>query len=180
MDKTWIYWLNEPIFTDKGTINICKRKHALYRFCISGVIPFLESKGYVLYKSYREVYQTILRVLFTYYQGKRVLPHRVEYPHDEDHYLAYIQAFDTDAWTSFWSKWSTIQDFETDAYGEPFIYILPDLLWSWINFDHSKAIQDLEKILNEYDEQEEFAIPRNKEDTYLQEHSKRDYQDRHW
>lgn len=180
MNKTWGYWLNEPIFTDKGTTNICKRKHALHTFCVDGVIPFIESKGYFLYKSDREIYKTLLHVLFTYYQGKRVLPHPIEYPHSEDHYITYIHIFDTDAWTSFWSRWSNLQDFEPDAYGEPFKYILPDLLWSWIDLDNSVPIQILEKELNEYDEQDDATINKGKEDTYLQEHSKRDYQDRHW
>lgn len=178
MDKTWGYWLNEPIFMDKGVINICKRKHALYKFCTDGILPFLESNGYYTFKNDTELYACILRVLFALYQGKKVIPHKVDYPHGEDHYSMFLHRLDTDSWTSFWSKWGALQDFEVDAYGEKLKTILPDLLWSWIDFYNSKTIKILEKELIEYDEQDEFS--RGKDDPYLQETSKRDYQDRHW
>ena len=178
MDKTWGYWLNEPIFTDKGVINILKRKHALYRFCMEGILPFLESKGYFVIKNDTEFYKCILQVLFTLYQGKKVIPYKVDYSHSEDHYNMFIHTIDTSVWSSFWSRWDEIQDFERDAYGAKLKTLLPALVWSWIDFDNSKTIRILERELIEYDEQDEFS--KGKDDPYLQETSRRDYQDRHW
>ncbi len=173
----WGYWLNEPIYTDKGVMNIQKRKHVLYDFCKRGLLPFLESAGYYSFKTNDELYKTLLNVLFTLYRGKTVLPHQVDFPHGEDHYNMYMYHLDTQAWDRFWLRWSDLQDFEEGAYGEKLRWILPDLLWSWMDFDNSSAIQTLERELIELESQEET---KGKDDPYLQENSRRDYHDRHW
>lgn len=174
----WGYWLNEPIYTDKGAMNILKRKEALYLFCKEGILPLLESTGYSSNKSNDELFVTILRVLFTLYRGKTVLPHEVDFPHGEEHYSTYVYLLDTQAWDNFWLKWVNLEDFEQHAYGYRLRWLLPDLLWSWMDFDNSKTIQTLEQELLEIEAQDESS--KGKDDPYLQENSRRDYQDRHW
>lgn len=173
----WGFWLNEPIFTDKGT-GYAKRKHILYSFCMDGLIPFVESAGYKFHYPDTQLYKILLTTLYRLYQGYRVRPNAIECDNQEEQYTHFHYRLDTDAWLRFWSKWGNIQDFDRDGYAHQIQFELAEFVWSWIDFTISRAVQDVYYEIDQDEYYEEGS--KGKEDPYLQETSKRDYQDRHW
>ena len=175
--ENWGYWLNQPIFTDKGAA-YAKRKHILYDFCVDGLIPFVEKAGYQFMYSDTSLFKILLTTLYYIHEGKRVRPNRIQCDAYEEQYTRFHQRLDTEAWMKFWEAWGTIQDFDTEGYAHEMQFQLAELVWSWLDFDNSKAIQKVYEELSYDDYYEEGG--KGKEDPYLQETSKRDYQDRHW
>ena len=173
----WGYWLNEPIFTEKGCA-YAKRKHILYSFCMDGLIPFVEAAGYKFAYPDAELYKIVLTSLYYMYQGKRVRANCVLLDAHEEQHARFHQTLDSDAWMKFWEAWGSIQDFDTEGYAHRMQYEFAEFVWSWLDFEHSRTVQQVYEELDDDDYQEE--IQRGKEDPYLQETSKRDYQDRHW
>lgn len=173
----WGYWINEPIFTDKGCA-YAKRKHILYSFCMDGLIPFVEKAGYKFLYRDTELYKIFLTSLYYIHQGKRVRPNRILCDAHEEQYATFHQRLDSDAWMKFWNTWGCIQDFDTEGYAHRMQFDLAEFVWSWLDFDISRAVRQLYEELEQDDYLDEMH--RGKEDPYLQETSKRDYQDRHW
>jgi hypothetical protein len=173
----WGYWINEPIFINKG-MGYAKRKHILYSFCIDGLIPFVESAGYKLRYSNTEMYKIVLTALYHMSNGRRVKPNRNECDSFDEQIAIFYQSLDTDAWTKFWTKWGTIQDFDTEGYAHSFQFDIANYIWSWLDFENSRTIQKVYEDI----EKDEYLDDgsKGKEDPYLQETSRRDYQDRHW
>lgn len=176
--NSWGFWINEPIFTDEGVYTILKRKQAIHLFCYEGLIPFVEAAGYKFYLNDKELFIAMLRLLYKLQQGAKVQPLLVDIPYFEEQYGYFHHKLDTEAWTHFWNKWGSLQDFEKDRYAYCMQYELAEFVWSWIDFDRSPSAQRLHEEL-EYDEYQE-EVAKGKDDPYLQETSKRDYQDRHW
>ena len=174
----WGYWLNESIFTDNGVYNIMKRKHAMYAFCKEGLIPFVEKKGYKFRFFDEKVVRVLLLLLYKLYQGHTVTPLATACDNHQEQYALFLERFETDEMDQFWSTWGSIQDFDKDGYAHRLQYELIGFIWSWIDFDTSPAILRLYAELDESEMNEE--ISKGKDDPYLQETSKRDYQDRHW
>ncbi len=171
------YWIEEPIFVDKGVINIWKRKDALYSFCEEGIIPLIEKSGYRFKFNKAHLYKCIVNVVFTYFQGKSVAPYPVEDPYVVEQYDLYSYSLDSFVWENFWERWGTMQDFQEDGFAYKLRSVLPELLWSWIDLEISPKSIALHNELEEFEESEEGF--KGKDDPYLQETSKRDYQDRH-
>jgi hypothetical protein len=177
-DTMWEYWINEPVYLDGGVFNIVKRKQAIAIFVKEGLVPFIEKSGYYFEYSDVKLAHILLTVLYRLYEGKQILAHpRYDKYVDEQMFL-YDHLFDTMAWDRFWSVWGSYQDFQEGRFGESLRYKLPGLVWSWIDLERSPRAIRLEKDLEEQENQEEF--PKGKEDPYLQDTVKRDYQDRHW
>ena len=176
MEQLWYYWINEPIYMDKGVTNIAKRKHAIYMFCKDGLLPLLRREGFVLIFDAVKLTRVVLRLLFSVHQGKQVLPYAIKNIPDEI-YQHYCHMLDTMAWDRFWQVWGVIEDFDVDNYAYPMRGVFQDFLWSWIDFDVSPSI---ETIIRELEEDSQYDDgTKGKDDPYLQE-TKRDYQDRHW
>jgi len=173
----WAYWINEPIFIDKG-LQYEKRKHAIYRFCRDGLIPLIESAGYRFEYKDSKFYHAFLSMLHLVATGHTVKPVTVEIPNQEEQYSEFHSRLDSEVWQEFWTEWGFLQDFEEDAYGHRFHYELAEFVWSWLDFEKSPAVESLYLKLEAEDSYEEG--PKGKDDPYLQETSKRDYQDRHW
>ena len=176
MDR-WGYWLNEPIYTDTGVFSIEKRKHIIHSFCMKGLIPLIESQGYKFRLNNTQLYRTVLDLLFQLYEGHRVMPYIIDIDNFSEQYETYCYRIDTDAWDSFWKIWGTIQDFEENYYAHRLRYELHSYVWSWLDFERSPTVLD---VYEELKEEEAMDESKGKEDPYLQETSKRDYQDRHW
>jgi hypothetical protein len=174
----WGYWLNESIFTDEGVVNLLKRKHALYLFCYEGLIPFVESAGYKFRFAEGELYRVLLRLLYTMYQRKQVVPILNDCQYYQDQYDYFSYKLDTEMWQTFWKQWGSFQDFAVDGYAHKLHYDIAEFVWSWIDTESSPTALALYRELEEIDYYDEAA--KGKDDPYLQETSKRDYQDRHW
>jgi hypothetical protein len=178
MESHWNYWINEPVFADKGVFNIMKRKEAIYMFVHQGLVPMIESKGYKLYMKDGLLTKTLLQMLYALNEEKQIEPKQTEYE-IPDEFLDYFEyQFDSSVWESFWSRWGNIQDFDEGGCGESLRMRLPIFVWSWIDLENSASIYRLQKELEEEEYQEEGS--KGKDDPYLQETSKRDYMDRHW
>jgi hypothetical protein len=178
MSSRWNYWINEPIFTDSGTTHITKRKHAMYWFCKEGLIPFLERAGYIFRYSPVELTNILLHLLFKMSEGKRVHSSCSPIDYYDDQYDLYNYTLDTHSWDAFWNKFEGLQDFQEDNFAFRIRYELREFVWSWLDIENSKTAQALHKELCEQEDYEESS--KGKDDIYLQENTKRDYQDRHW
>jgi hypothetical protein len=174
----WGYWLNEPIYTDDGVANILKRKHAISMFCRDGLLPFIESAGYKFRFSEGELFRTVLQLLYTLYKGKTVRPMVNDCQYYEDQYDHFQYNLDTDKWQAFWQTWGSFQDFMEDRYAYRLQFELPQFVWSWIHMEISPSAVQLYKELEEIEYYEE--VTKGKDDPYLQETARREYQDRHW
>ena len=176
MYSSWEYWINEAVFLDKGIFNIVKRKQALYIFVKEGLLPLLESNGYKLIFNEAKLTNILLQMLFALREGKQIQPHILDDDIPED-YLNYFEyTLDSSVWDRFWTQWGCLQDFDEGGCGESLRMTLPLFVWSWINFDTSDAIYQVQKELEEEYQEE---VSKGKDDPYLQETSKRDYLDRH-
>lgn len=180
MTSYWYTWIQEPIWLEDSPYSAVPRHKAIETFCSKGLLPMIHNEGYRLRLSQQELQRLLLRCLYALYQGKHVLPKNLQkgFSHEQDHYFHFMFKLDTQMWLQFWETWGSLQDFEEHAYAYNFRFQLPELLWSWIDLDQSPAAIHLEEELQEEDWQAEVA--KGKEDPYLQDTSKRDYQDRHW
>ncbi len=178
METAWLYWINETIFLDKGVTNAMKRKHAYYVFCKEGLVPFLESHGYIIEGSDQKFTAKLLRLLFHMWKGYHVKAISQDCDFEEDQFDLYCHTMDSASWERFWSSWEGFQDFEEGAFGHEFRTMLPTFAWSWLNLYASPKANALHKELEEIVREEEAA--KGRDDPYLQETHARDYQDRHW
>jgi len=174
----WGYWLNEPICMDDGVMNIVKRKHALYMFCKEGLVPFVESAGYKFRFAEGQLYPIVLRLLYTLYKGKTVTPMVNDCQYYEDQYDHFHYTIDSERWQTFWLSWGSLDDFREGQYAHGLQYDLSEFVWSWIDIDTSPSARQLYKELEEIEYYDEVA--KGKDDPYLQETARREYQDRHW
>ncbi len=178
MDTSWLYWINEAIFIDKGVTNILKRKHAYYYLCKEGLIPFLKSHDYVFEGSSMELAAKLLRLMYHAMKGHRVEALTKDYDFKTEQFDLYCHTIDSLAWDHFWSTWEGFQDFEPGAFGYELQMRLPTFIWSWLDLDNSPTAYILHNELVELMQEEEAT--KGRDDPYLQETHTRDYQDRHW
>jgi hypothetical protein len=178
MDTEWNYWINEPIYVDKGVTYIVKRKHAYYLFCRDGLRKFLESYGYFFDNNCKTITVNLLRLMFHIWKGHRVEPICPERDFEEDQFDLYCHTLDFSEWEIFWKSWEGFQDFEPGTFGHEIQTMLPTFVWTWLDLDNSPATYALHKELTELMQEEEAA--KGRDDPYLQETHTRDYQDRHW
>lgn len=178
MKTTWDYWINESIYIEKrGTVTV-KRKQAILSFCKEGLRPFLQKAGYRIYYKDTELTHIVLRLLYTVHQGKKVKPLNVLCDYSKEQYDLYTYKVDTQAWDSFWNRWGQLQDFEEDSYAFRLRNELPLYIWSWLDVDNSTTVIQLWKEIEEQEYHDE--VSKGKDDPYLVDTIKRDYQDRHW
>ena len=188
----WDYWINEPVFLDGGIMNIVKRKYAVSIFVKEGLIPFIENAGFRFQYNEVQLIHIMLSLLYRLYEGKNIVanPKHEKYIEEyewiyQEHEWLYEHLLDSTSWSRFWKKWSGSQDFEEGRFGASLQYKLSSIVWSWIDIEASPACIKLDRELEAQENQEEFPkgkeeFPKGKEDPYLQDNSKRDYQDRHW
>jgi hypothetical protein len=83
----------------------------------------------------------------------------------------------------FWERWKEIEDFQEGRSGHVLLHTLPQFLWASLNIEDSPITIEIEKILDEVAEMEEIDWRREskgKDDPYLYDTSKVNYEDRHW
>lgn len=177
-NKDWITWLNEPIYTDAGIHNIQKRKYAIYIFLTEGILPFIQSSGYRFRHDTKVMTRLLLSALYFYSTDFKMPIYRHSIPNLKDHEVEFYDALDTIAWSRFWEKWGSFQDFDIDSSTYRFRFVLPTLLWSWIDLDTSPRVLHLAKIIEIVEMHEEGT--KGRDDLYLLETARHDYQDRHW
>ena len=178
----WETWIRQNIYADDGVYNVAPRHEVMRHFIEKGVFPFVQKKGYRFRENPQKVTNSFLRYLFAVYLNEKIQflnPHKDE---DSSHFDEFDHVFDTMEMEPFWEKWGSIQDFAPDHYAEKVRSTIPYFIWASLNLTNSPAYIKLEKIMNEVDE---FEITNRKEskakeDPYLQESSKYNYEDRHY
>lgn len=179
MSVHWDSWCFYPIYTTRSGICRLRRVEAMQWFCEEGLLPLLERAGYRLRFSSKELRDTLLRVVYTLDSGKGVnpLPTHEEDPHANHHETEYRQQLDTQTWLAFWERWGEIEFLPPERL-LTFHLLLPGLVWSWVDLEQSPQAEIVEKEIEEQEYQDELS--KGKEDPYLLDTSRREYQDRHW
>jgi hypothetical protein len=179
MNSHWALWCSESIYTRRNGIQTLRRNEAVSWLCDEGLLPLFKQAGYRLRLSSPQLSAALLRVMYALASGKyiRALPTHAEYPHLREHEIEYAQRLDTQTWMRFWETWGEMEFLpETPLY--KFQALVPDLLWSWTDLGQSVAVDIVEDEIREQDYQDELS--KGKEDPYLADTSRREYQDRHW
>lgn len=181
--KIWEQWVRKPIFATGGVYNINSRYNVIRDFVEEGIFPFVKRKGYIFFDSPEKVTISLLRYLFAIYNGEKVLfkdPHEGIY---KDHIYEFEHRFDSMEMEEFWEKWKDIEDFQEGHYGFQLQYMLPLFLWPSLNIQNSPITINMEAIFDEVaamEEQEWRKESKGKDDPYLHDTSKVNYDDRHW
>jgi len=180
MSTAWLSWIYEPIEVEEASCFVRRRKDVVYTLCVEGIVPLLAEAGYRLPFSARDLTLHLLQGLYTLSKGKTILPHPrpEEEPNQEDQYREYTSRLDTQTWLDFWETWGTSHDFQEHRRTSQMRFLLPELLWSWIDLERSPSAMALEDLLEEWEAQDEAA--KGKDDPYLAETARRDYLDKHW
>lgn len=179
MTAHWDSWCAYPIYTTRSGLCRLRRVEAMQWFCDEGLLPLLEEAGYTLRLARQELRDILLRVLYELDAGKKIRPlaSHVENPHAHKHETEFLQQLDTHTWLAFWEQWGEIEFLAPDHLPS-FHLLLPWLLWSWVDLEQSPQAEIVEKEIEEQDYQDELS--KGKEDPYLADTSRREYQDRHW
>ena len=177
----WETWVRETIFADDGVYNYSSRHAVMFDFIQKGVMPYVKRKGYVFKTDAKDITLSFLRYLFALHLGEKVIfldPHKNE---DKLHFEEFEHKFDTMEMEAFWERWGTIEDFH--HYAKKVIYLLPFFIWAQIHLQYSPAYTKLERLLDEVDDMENTKRTKEskgKEDPYLHDSSRPNYEDRHW
>ncbi len=180
MNTAWVSWIHEPIELEEAGCRVQRRKDVVYTLCEKGIFPLLTGAGYRLPFGTQELTARLLRALFVLSKGKQILPRArpEEEPNQHEQFLEYTSRLDTQTWLDFWEHWGRSQDFQEQRRTSHLKFLIPDLLWSWIDLQRSKSAVALEELIEEWEAQEEAA--KGKDDPYLAETARRDYLDKHW
>lgn len=179
----WDLWVRQSIYIGKS-LETAPRYLAIQYFVKQGLLPFVREKGYAIKGKAEDIAMRVLQYMFALYLDEKVV---FQNPHP-DAYMEDIQEFD-DQFDSmelehFWNTWGYLQDFQEDAYAEKFRYTLPAFVWTQIDLENSSRVIEMEKIFQELMEIENYEYlkqnPRAKDDPYLHDTSKVNYEDRHW
>ena len=182
--KCWDTWVRKPIFADSGVYNIAPRHVIIRNFVAHGLFPFVKAKGYVFGKDIQGVTNSLLRYLFALSEGKKVLFKNPHKDFIQDHRIEFDHLFDSIEMEQFWEKWQDIEDFQESRFGNCLQYTLPLFIWAAIDLEHSSRFDLVERALDEIEEWEESQFgkkdSKGKDDPYLYDTSRINYEDRHW
>jgi hypothetical protein len=179
----WTQWVRQPIYIGKS-LETAPRSVAIQNFVKQGLLPFVREKGYTIKGKADDIAIRLLQYMFALYLDEKVV-FQNPWP---DAFAEDIQEFD-DQFDSmelerFWDTWGYLQDFQENAYAEKLRYTLPAFVWTQIDLENSSRVIQMEKIFQECLEMETYEYlkqhPRAKEDPYLHDTSKVNYEDRHW
>lgn len=182
-EALWNSWVSKPIFADSGVYNIAPRHLIIRNFVEKGLFPLARRKGYLFSNDVQRTTNSLLRYMFALWLGQTVI---FKNPHKgilKDHELEFEHRFDGMELEEFWEKWKHIEDFQEGGYASRLQYTLPAFLWASMNIEQSPITMKIEAIYDEIEEQEERdrkKEAKGKEDIYLQESSRSNYEDRHW
>jgi hypothetical protein len=179
----WEKWVRTPIFADSGVYTIDSRYSVIKDFVEKGLIPFTKKKGYIFFDRPESVTLSLLRYLFALHIGQKVVFNEPHKNIPKDHRFEFEHRFDSMELEEFWEQWKEIEDFQEGRSGHVLLHTLPQFLWASLNIEDSPITIEIEKILDEVAEMEEIEWrkeSKGKDDPYLHDTSKVNYEDRHW
>lgn len=182
--KRWETWFRTQIYADHGTHSYGPRHLVIRDFVRRGLFPFVRAKGYVFSGDIEKVTISLLRYMFALHEGDKVI---FKNPHSkfvQDHVNEFEHRFDSMELEEFWKRWNCIEDFQEYRYAHELHYTLTNFLWPSIDLERSPIFLQIEKALDEIEEWEEIQFARKehkgRDDPYLHDSSKVNYEDRHW
>ena len=182
--KRWESWVRKPIFADSGVYNIAPRHIVLRNFVARGLFPFVKAKGYLLAKDINGVTNSLLRYLFALSEGEKVIFRNPYKDIIKDHWIEFEHRFDSLEMEEFWERWNDIEDFQESRFGNCLQHTLPQFLWASIDLEHSPIFIEIEKALDDIEDWEESQYAKKdskgRDDPYLYDTSRVNYEDRHW
>lgn len=147
-DVEYLKWIREPIYLD-GPQSLFPRYAVIDIFCNEGLIPFIESFGYMCHYSNKDLTKQLLRILYHYYNKNHVSYKSLQYGAPKEQFQHFLELIDTDRLISFWSRWGKICDFSEDGYAYRFRFDLPFFLWNVLNLKSSHEYQLFAQELDE-------------------------------
>lgn len=181
--QRWEEFIRKPIFANNGVYAVARRFNVILDFVEEGLFPFVKSRGYVFAQNAKGVTLSLLRYMFALYEGNKV---NFKNPHVKwmkDHFDEFEHRFDSLELETLWDRWGFIEDFQEQQFGEPLHYTLPSFLWASIELENSPIFIEIEKRLDDIDDLEYAQgkkVTKGKDDPYLRDTSKINYEDRHW
>ena len=118
-DINWNNWLNKDVSWDMGE-NI-PRRTAIYRLCKIGLIPFIESHGYMMKSSLKQLGSNIATGLFIN-REKSHIESNWNFGYTEDLNITaenknrYYHVIDTYDWAKFWEIWGLWCDIDVNMF----------------------------------------------------------------
>lgn len=181
--ELWELWVRQPLYIKNSNETAC-RYAIILNFVEEGIFPFVREKGYLLKDKATTITKSLLRYMFALYLDQKVVFQNAH----PDAFLEDIQEFEDQfdglELETFWESWSSIQDFQEDRYAHSLQFTLPTFLWSHIDLENSPRVIQMERIIGEVLDMENYEYmkqnPRAREDQYLHDTSKVNYEDRHW
>ena len=146
----WNEWLNEHVVWDIQ--DEIPRRNAIYRLCKRGLIPFIESHGYVVDVSVKDLGSRIATGLFIN-KGKSSVDSNWNFGYSEefsincDYRDRYYDVIDIDEWTKFWEIWGIWSDIDEETFrGRDRQRDIEEYMWTQIC--HEKSYQT--RVVNEF------------------------------
>ena len=153
--------------------NVVKRGFLLKFFLNEGLLPFMDSMGYIIGTSPKILFSCIVCGLYRN-QNKSTLEsvwdmkYYTPFWTDEDR-MHYYHVVDPTTWDEFWMAWNDIDDFSQDSYrGQDRRTDIEEFIWRQIDLDSSYQTEVLYELMNDYYEPEPDEASK-KIDVYLLE-----------
>lgn len=168
--QTWKEWLYETV---SWGMDCMPRYKAIHHFVVKGLMPFIQSNGYVLACSPRALQSRIATGLYNN-RGKscvesnwRIALENTDYvEHDEGQYWHVLSP---EKWEAFWGRWGGWTDVHRDGWrGEDRRVDIAHYVWTQINLEASPQTRVVNESMGWYEEYGEDAGG-GREDVYLRE-----------
>jgi hypothetical protein len=169
-ERKWNNWLNETVYWD--TTDEILRRTAIRRLCRSGLIPFLESHGYILNVDETELGSRIATGMYNnrhvgYIESNWSFGSVENSCMNSDYQAHFRHVIDIDEWEKFWTIWGCWGDLDKDMrYGWDRQRDIENYIWSLISAERSRQTLIIREILGEDDE---YETEHDSRDAYLRE-----------
>jgi hypothetical protein len=180
MKREYNTWLNMPLRIHRYRM---KRSDAIAYFVEDGLVPFIESHGYLFSSPPSELTEIVTRNLF----ASRGLSHlesewdcptvNTEWKNGTDLYIEdkqhYSNKIDLKEWETFWNVWGSWRDVSLDSFrGSDRRLDIEHFVWGQLDLRISEQSYLLDEILNDEEEAQEYNQKhpnKRNEDIYLRE-----------
>ena len=169
--RDWNNWLNEYVSCD--VYDELPRRTAIYRLCKRGLIPFLQSHGYAVEVSIKELGSRIATGLYIN-RGKSYCDSNWKFGYPEelslncDYRDRYYHVIDSEEWDKFWEIWGTWIDLDADSFrGADRRFDIQEYMWTQICHERSEQTRIVNEFLGIEDGQDVSEY--DNRDTYLRD-----------
>jgi hypothetical protein len=165
---SWNSWLNEKVAWD--ITEYIPRGTAIQRLCNQGLVPFLESHGYAVAISPKDLGSRVATGLYNNMTRSHLESEWSFGPVEnssmsDDYEVRYRHVISSDEWQKFWSIWGVWSDFDTERhYGWDRQRDVEDYIWTQIDAEGSRQTAIVNEFLSE-----EYVPEHDSRDAYLRD-----------